>query len=138
MSIDITYTFTKFKGTKNLDPILRKKKAELTVEEIWDRILGGGYEQAYCPDCHTKLLIKSFSVEYQLSPSYPMFNTSVTSWASNWHIRIGVPIIKIELECPVCQNVIEGIGEGLSWEGVSYYLNSLTVILINRRQYPLT
>lgn len=137
MSVNVTatYTFTKFKGVKDLDKILKKERSDLTDEEIWDRILDQSYEEAYCPGCHTKLIIKSFTVEYQVNPLYVLHKGNYWHSSVSWNIRIVSPIINAEMECPGCGNIIKGLGTGLNLEGDSFYLETLSVISIDRGQW---
>lgn len=133
MSINVnvtgTYTAPKFKGIKTLDPILMKDTKELTDEELWEMILGIGYHQPHCPDCHTKLIISQFTLDYQISPAY-LFGSQQTYFSSgfSWHAKIALSVVKVQMECPNCGNIINGFGTGLGLEEDSYYLKTLYVM----------
>lgn len=137
MSTLVTGTFAnpRFLGVKDIDPMLKKRNEELTDEELWEKILGGGYEQPYCPDCHFKMLVAQFIMEYQLRSPYMVGKNTPFSIGS-WNVQTNPPVVKIEMQCPNCRLLIKGIGMGLRFEGDSYYLAILKVIEKQRADIP--
>jgi len=131
VSVSVTGTFTspRFKGTKDIDPILRKKNMDLTDEEIWEKILGGDYQQPYCPVCHSRMEVSSFSLEYQVTPPYSIGQIKTYFYSGfSWHTRMASPAIHVEMLCPICGITLKAVGTGLNLEGDFYSLETLSVI----------
>lgn len=111
------------RGFKKLDPILRKAVSKLTKEEMWERILGIEFEQAYCPDCETQLEITSCSLELKLNNTLSTQNT--------WNWRVFKPQIVLELVCPKCGTKVSGIASNMHYQdGVGF--ESLVVTSIEK------
>jgi len=123
-----TFATPKFLGVKNIDPSLKKRNEELTDEEMWEKILSGGYEQPYCPDCHSKMFVTRLTMEYQLNPPSTAGTKAVSYTLWNWNELSNTPIIKIEMQCSNCSLFIRGEGMGLNLKDGSYYLEALMVV----------
>jgi len=115
------------KGVKHLDARLRKKKNSLNLEEMWQRILGSGYYQPFCPLCGEPLKLTECTIEYELAPGLGKKHFL-------WHLRTATPTIIVKLRCLHCNVEIKGQGYGLSYDSEGLAFESLRMTSIDKKE----